>query len=1054
VIARPAALRLNGATRGRRWSSIATVALAVFGFTLPRPAAARTVVFLEPGFPALESEAPSREVLAGALQDLDPQFIGLEELTPPGALGAADLLVLPYGSAFPADAWVTIRAYLEGGGNLLTVGGRPLWIPVFKEGGRFRPGAPQNTYWRLLAAVDATEIPRHDFTRFAWDPAFAFESRELRARRVFAVDTLFVANFGAPVGSWRGLGFFLDDRGYRIAAPVSRLDFSLIAPEPRPPGRGRLVMLNFEPEPGYWDSPAGRTLIRETAQHAALGSAQVWVELPRASVLEEETAAAVLHVRDWNRTAGEPRPVRRARVELRRDGQVLETREVPLATDPLAANLMFAATSAPGLYEVRATLLQQDQIVEVHETGFWRRDEALLHDGPKLSAGTTYLRRDGKPFLAVGVNHWVNDSVWPFFPENGNALEWERDFAEMEARGFNFVRTGIWFDRLKLVDSATGAAKEAVLRNIEAMLQSAGRHHLHVQFTIFAFEPQTILRSTPEGVLGPGRNPYTDPVAIDAQQTFVRSIAGRFKEVPFLSWDLINEPSFSNPRVIFRGNQPNADATEIAAWNDWLRKRYESGRALASAWRTIPDDVPELAGLPLPAPAELTLTRNGNPRQLRALDYNLFAQDMFGRWAGEMVRAIRGTGSQQLVAVGQDEGGVTNRLLNQFYGGAGIDLTSLHNWWHDDALLWASVAAKRPGLPNLLGETGPQPVIPMEGGSRWDEVKGLGLVERKMALGLAAANAGSVVWIWSRSDPFHFGHADGSSSSWVDALERLARFAHEAEPYLSDARPLDVAMVLPQSLQLSVLGEYAIEAQQKCIRALYHRARSVGYAVGEYQLDLLGNPRLIVLPSPWVFSRQAWETLLDKVRGGSTLLVTGRFDLDEHFQPTDRHRSLGLEYGPGILHTRENPVGWPGGGGLATFSGNKTTYLDQALLEGGGSFARRVVGKGQVLFVALPIELNDDLGLIGSIYRSALAEARVAPLYSTSLEDPGILICPTPLQDATLYVLTSESSVRRDVRFRDLRSGKDLSTVLEPGRAALLLVTGAGRIVARYEGSP
>ena len=59
----------------------------------------------------------------------------------------------------------------------------------------------------------------------------------------------------------------------------------------------------------------------------------------------------------------------------------------------------------------------------------------------------------------MGANHWVNDTVWAFFPENGNALEWDRDFAEMAARGLNFVRTGIWFDRLRIMDSATGAAR-------------------------------------------------------------------------------------------------------------------------------------------------------------------------------------------------------------------------------------------------------------------------------------------------------------------------------------------------------------------------------------------------------------------------------------------------------------------------------------------------------------------------------------------------------------------------------------------------------------------
>ncbi len=1024
------------------------------GLAVAGQAEAKVVVFLEPAFPAVETEAPSRETLAAAFSGLDATFEGIDALARPETLAGADLLVLPYGSAFPADDWDSIRGYLEAGGNLLALGGRPLTVPAFRQAsGGFRLGRPQTGYWRLLAAVDATEVPASDFSRLAWDDVWGFKTPAIRARRVFAVTSLFVANFSVPEGTWRGLGYFLDSQGRRIAAPVTRLDFALTPSGREPKGHGRLVLLTFDPEPGYWDSAAGRSLIRETAEHAARGPAQLWAQIPRTSLLEGERASVVLHLHDWHAGRRGATPERRVRVELRRDGKVVETKTIECRSDLETANVLFPSATEPGLYGVRAIFERDGGLVEVHETGFWRRDATLLAGGRRLTAGPTYLRADGKPFLAVGVNHWVNDSVWPFFPENGNALEWDRDFAEMAERGFTFVRTGIWFDRLRLVDAATGAAKESVLRNIEALLQAAGKHGLQVQFTFFSFEPQTIVHSE-HNILGPGRNPYTDPVAVESQKTFVRSIADRFRDVPFLSWDLINEPSFSNPRAIFRGNQPNDDPTEVLAWNDWLRKRYPTPGALAEAWGAMPQDVPSFGGIPLPAPVDLGMTRNGNPKEVRAVDYNLFAQDMFGRWVGEMVEAIRSTGSRQIVGVGQDEGGVSDRLLNQFYGGAGADLTSMHSWWSDDALLWDAVAAKRPGMPNLVGETGPQPAVSVDGRSRWDEVGGLPLLERKLILGLAAGNSGALGWIWSRADPFHIGRPDGSSTLWVDALTHLGAFAKDLAPHLSDARPGEVALVLPQSLQLSALGRFGLEAQQACVRALYQRARSSAYVVGEYQIELLGNPRLILLPSPWILSQHAWEAILDKVRGGATLLVTGPFHDDEHFRATPRNKDLGLDYASDNLVTRENPVEWPGGRGRAVFSGDKTTYLEQARLPGGATFARRPVGQGQVLFFTLPLELNDDPRLLGDVYRWALDQARVAPLYRTTLDDPGILICPTALETGTLYVLTSESSVRRDVAFTDVASGKALRVTLDPGRAGALMVDRSGQVVAQYEPVP
>lgn len=1029
--------------------AFARAVLVAAALTAPAwKAEAKTVVFHEPGFPAVESEAPSRESLLAALEGQDVLFAGIEELSEEATLGGADLLVLPYGSSFPAEAWPALRAYLESGGNLLALGGRPLFVPVTRIEGGFRVGEPRREYWQLLAQIEAVAVRTPPEARLAWDGVFGFGRHEIRSRRTFALSTVWVEREGGADLRWRGLGFLTDTRGTRLAAPITRLDFALEPARRAPAGHGRMVLLSFEPEPGYWDSSSGRSLVREMALHAARGPALVWVELPFAVVHEGESALGVVHVQD-----SRPASDGRLRVELRRDGELLETRHIPCPSGVAQADIGWASASTAGLYAVRATYERAGGVVDVHETGFWRRDPGLLASGTALDAGPTYLRRDGRPFLVVGANHWVNDSVWPSFPENANALEWDRDFAEMAGSGLSLVRTGAWLGRLALSSRPTGTAKEAVLRNIEAFLLSAGRHSLQVQFTLFAFDPQTTMRTAAGPLLGPGRNPYTDPVAIAAQQTFVRSIAARFASVPFLGFDLINEPSFSNPRVPWRGNQPNGDPTEIAAWNEWLQGRYGSVEALAEAWGLLPGELPPFGAILLPEPRDLAHVRTGNPKEVRAFDYNLFAQDAFRAWARKMVAAIRITGSRQLVAVGQDEGGVSDRLLNQFYG-ADVDLTSMHNWWNDDALLWDALAAKRPGTPNLVGETGPQPAIGLDGRSRWDEVRGLGLFERKLVLGLAAGNAGALPWIWSRSDRFHIGRDDGSTTPWLEALAGVAAFAKQANQYLAEARSGEVAIVLPQSLQLSVYGAYGREAQQKCVRALYHHARASAYVVGEHQIELLGRPRLLLVPSPWVLGEPAWREIRARVEEGATLLISGRFDLDEHFRPTDRARSVGIDYQPAILAAREHQVRWPGGTGRAVFSGDKTTHLEQARLAGGAGFVRRSLGKGQILFFPLPLELNDDLDLLGRVYAWALGQAKVAPLYRTTLDDPGILICPFALETGTLYAFASESSRPQAIALRDATSGAELRLLLDPGRAALLLVMRDGRVVARYSPRP
>jgi hypothetical protein len=527
------------------------------------------------------------------------------------------------------------------------------------------------------------------------------------------------------------------------------------------------------------------------------------------------------------------------------------------------------------------------------------------------------------------------------------------------------------------------------------------------------------------------------------------SIVRRFHDVPHLSWDLINEPSFSNPQHLWRGNTPNNDPTEIAAWRAWLRGKYGTLEALARAWNVTPEELGSFESLALPAREDLAFRRYGNPRLVRAVDYNLFAQEMFRRWVVKMIAGIRSMGSRQLVDVGQDEGGVTDRVLNQFYADAGVDFTVNHTYWRDDALLWDSVAAKRPGLPNFVGETGYQPVGRPDGVARYDELTALGLVERKWALGFAAANSGALQWEWGTGGDFGIKRGDGSIKVWEDVMRQMGGFAAQAAPYATGLKLPEVAIVLPQSLQLSVFNTTALEAQQKCVRALYHYARSSAYAVGEYQTQLLGSPRLILLPSPWTLNEQAWLAILAKVRGGATLLVTGDFDNDEHFHPTTRASQLGLSLHPGLLTARENLITWPGGEAWLSFSGEKTTYLERTFLPDGQTFVMKTLDKGRILIVPLPLELNDNLKAVGDIYRYALQMADVREAYSTQLSDPGMLICPTQFDHATLYVLTSESAAS-EVSFRDALSGKAFTGKLEPGRAALVLVNDQGEAVASY----
>ncbi len=1015
--------------------------LALASLVLVTTAYGKTVVFWQEGFPTVESHAPSRPVLEQALQGLSPLFVSLDDLRKPETLQPGDLLVLPYGSAFPADAWEAIHQRLDQI-NLLNIGGRPLTVPVWRDGSGWRASPPQTTYSRAVG-IEHTLIAGDIKGKFTWDPeATSSSPPTIDAQRVFVL-----ASDGNN-GRRHGIGFLRNATGDPIAAPVVCDDLS----------RARRVYLNFDPALGYWDSPDGRALLEASASYAARTPLRIWVDLDRLTIGPGDRVSGTIDLR------GITHPPESLRLELRSGERVLSSLDLSLIDASTVAAIHQAFTfptalAEPGLYAVRATALDKaGKEVDRYTTGLWVRDEKLLRSGQALEAGRDYFRLAGKPYLPVGANYFSTDPLGASFfvggSIGGNAWLWERDFAEMEKQGVTMVRTGVWMNRARYLENNTDAAGERFLLAVEAFLQSAARHHMQVVFTLFAFEPQTIEGPGPgqdRGRLGPGSNPYTDPTAIGDQRSWVESIASRFKNVPFFSFDLVNEPSFSNPLRLWKGNTPNADPTELATWREWLTHHYASPAALAEAWHVPASEISSFSSVALPDPSDLEPSRIGNLRLTRAIDYNLFAQDAFSKWATAMISAIRAAGARQAVAVGQDEGGVANRVLNQFYGAAGLAYTVNHTWWRDDALLWDSLMAKRPDKPNLIGETGPQPAWSPDGNWRWDESTALPLHERKLVLGFAAANAGVLHWDWGRGDTFGLLRQDGSYKPWMKTLSGIAAFAQAAQSFATEGRRPDIAIVIPQSLQLSAWNNVALEAQQKSVRALYNYARQSAYAVGEYQLDLLGDPKLIIVPAPWIFHQAAWDQLIAKVRAGATLLISGRVDADEHFlsRPT-RTKDWAPGYQPGLLTTRENVVSWPGGSAPLTYPGDLTTVAERGVLPDGAPFLETQIGSGRLLYVAMPLELAESLDSISRVYRYAIGKAGIGKIYEASTEDPGILICPTQLPDATLYALTSESSTTAHFSLRDLASGATFNIELAPGRAALALITHTGKLAASY----
>ena len=265
----------------------------------------KAVVFWEPGFPAVESAAPPRSVLEQALEPLHPVFAGVADLSRAGVLAESDLLVLPYGSAFPADAWAAIRGHLDHG-NLLTIGGRPLAVPVGREGASWRTGEVCNAYSRSIG-VEHTYVAPNSAGSFQWDASVLYRPAKLSARRVFVMASAWSAGTRR-----RGIGFLVNAAGDRVATPIVSDD--IFADTDTTPV-ARRVYLNFEAGADYWATAQGAGLLRDAALHAARGPLRLWIDLFSLTLDPGDRTTATL---DLVRLAGgSPGSVR---LDLERDG--------------------------------------------------------------------------------------------------------------------------------------------------------------------------------------------------------------------------------------------------------------------------------------------------------------------------------------------------------------------------------------------------------------------------------------------------------------------------------------------------------------------------------------------------------------------------------------------------------------------------------------------------------------------------------------------------------------------------------------------------------------
>jgi len=997
-----------------------------------QPDMSAAVVFSEPGFPAADSARPSPQQVSAMLpgaREADADHLQ-------DALAATHLLILPYGSAFAEQSWTAIKQFLDHGGNLLVLGGRPFTRAAYRDAGAWHLRDYSVRFIRPLMIDQYQETPGSDGLQFQPNPeipqqlpAFAWKHAFSPVIRLSAVD---LYRRGGAAGSidarLDSLAWGIKD-GRKLSAPVLQVDHYRNGFD-----GGRWIFVNADLPPEFFDNAS---LVQSLANRALQGAEEFTVRPELPLYLQGEPIE--LHVQ-WHAALPPSAPVS-IKVTSFPEAQPSNRSTVTAATTPNAP-VALPPPEGKGLYIVEAQLLEDDHVRAIYHSAFWIRDEAFLRSGPHLGVNHDYFELDGHPLAVVGTTY-MSSEVQRLYFDHPNVYIWNQDLAQIHDAGLNMIRTGWWTGWDKFCDE-NGQPYERTLRTLEAYLMTARKYGLPVQFNFFAFLPD---------VLG-GANAFLDPAAIRRQQTLISSVVTRFHDVPYLAWDLINEPSFS--QHLWR-TRPNGDSFEIAAWNRWLSQRYPDRARLAALWNVSPDSVAGTISLP----REDEFSPRGmytGTNSLRLNDYFLFAQESFAHWASTMRETIRAAGSQQLVTIGQDEGGIQDRLSPAFWGQS-VDFTTNHSWWLNDNILWDSLAAKQPSEAMLIQETGLQRELTLDEVARRTTESEAALLERKITASFIQG-AGAIEWLWntnsdmteSNETPIGAVRTDYTEKPEATLLRAFAQFAPSLQPHLRDPQLPAIAIITSQAAQYSALADFQLAAQQNAVRALAYEVHEPAYVIAENQIDKLGTPKLAILPSPQALSETAWQALLKYVDAGGNLLITGPVDRDEHWQIVHRAADLGLaaHVEPITYHNASVRVG---DRSLAlTFAQTQQTWLDSLRFDDASTFKEIPHGKGRVFWISYPVELSADPQSISDLYAYVATRLRIPLMFTEqSPIPPGVLVFPTVLADSVLYVFVSDSAAAAAINLRDQITGAQLKFSLPAEHAAIAVVGKKERgVVAKY----
>jgi len=505
----------------------------------------KIAIFKEKGFPSigLPLKLTPEWLHDNISKDFSVTYLGADELSSKERLNtnAYDLLIMPYGEAFPRKAFQNIKEYIFEGGGFLNVAGKPFWVAMEKFDDKWQKADIKDPYAAFLSrlGIKYYELEGAEDTGLSVTTSLGF----------------------SPVQPTHGNVF-----PYRIPArdfSKNREDIIFVKSWKNPyvktahkiPNKWCLVGAKGEKNPLNPKNSNAQKNLADIIEYLSFPLVIYELETNFAGYYRGEKVEASLKVINGGKAAES------GIVEIEfldKEGMIVYAIDKPVELQKEAQitlkEIWQPEKFGSSFYKIRASLKKDSVILDREENGFVVMDKDILKNKPSIGIDKGRFIINNEESFILGVNYYesrLGELMWL----RPNLLRIREDFKAMRDLGLNFVRIHYhhskWFrdyfslvvkeeiDPYFQVADATVLPSERSLRILDAIIQLAQDQGLIFCIDIFSLVPEEM--GNPIGWLKL-KERIVDKDKVIVQKKFVEILAKRYKDVPGITWDLWNEP--------------------------------------------------------------------------------------------------------------------------------------------------------------------------------------------------------------------------------------------------------------------------------------------------------------------------------------------------------------------------------------------------------------------------------------------------------------------------------------------------------------------------------